>query len=568
MSDIDVSKLYDAVIIGGGPAGLTAAIYLARARYRVLVVEKDHFGGQITITSEVVNYPGVFATSGTELTETMRRQAEAFGAEFLLAEARSLDLAGDIKHVCTSKGTLDCFAVLLATGASPRHVGFAGEEEFRGHGVAYCATCDGEFFTGKDVFVVGGGFAAAEESVFLTKYARHVTILVRDDDFTCAPAAAEEAKSNDKITVLYNTEVEAAGGDSALRWLRYKNLKTDKVEEYRATDGETFGIFVFVGYAPATSLMDGVAATDDRGYALTDAQQMTSADGLFAAGDVCVKTLRQVTTAVGQAAQTATDMERYLKAAQGRTGLVPQGPVSRPAVADAADEPAPQPTAEGEAASSAAASALFDEAMLAQLNAVFSRMTGSLVLRLHPDDRTASRELEGYMDELAKLTDKLSVEHADTAEDDAASLPFVEVCRPGGDGAPNPTGLAFHGVPGGHEFTSFVLGLYNAAGPGQPIDDADRAAIAAIADPVRVKVLVSLSCTMCPETVVSLQRIAADNPLVTVDVFDIVHFPDLRERYNAMSVPCVVVERGGAEQVHFGKKNLAQALELVRAKRL
>ena len=206
--------------------------------------------------------------------------------------------------------------------------------------------------------------------------------------------------------------------------------------------------------------------------------------------------------------------------------------------------------------------------MLAQLNAVFSRMTGSLVLRLHPDDRTASRELEGYMDELAKLTDKLSVEHADTAEDDAASLPFVEVCRPGGDGAPNPTGLAFHGVPGGHEFTSFVLGLYNAAGPGQPIDDADRAAIAAIADPVRVKVLVSLSCTMCPETVVSLQRIAADNPLVTVDVFDIVHFPDLRERYNAMSVPCVVVERGGAEQVHFGKKNLAQALELVRAKRL
>ena len=231
MSDIDVSKLYDAVIIGGGPAGLTAAIYLARARYRVLVVEKDHFGGQITITSEVVNYPGVLATSGTELTETMRRQAEAFGAEFLLAEARSLDLAGDIKHVCTSKGTLDCFAVLLATGASPRHVGFAGEEEFRGHGVAYCATCDGEFFTGKDVFVVGGGFAAAEESVFLTKYARHVTILVRDDDFTCAPAAAEEAKSNDKITVLYNTEVEAAGGDSALRWLRYKNLKTDKVEE-------------------------------------------------------------------------------------------------------------------------------------------------------------------------------------------------------------------------------------------------------------------------------------------------------------------------------------------------
>ena len=161
MADIDIAKLYDAVIVGGGPAGLTAAIYLARARYRVLVVEKEHFGGQITITDEVVNYPGVFSTSGKELTATMQRQAEAFGAEFMLAEVTGLDLTGDIKHVHTTKGDISCLAVLLATGASPRHVGFKGEEEFRGHGVAYCATCDGEFFTGKDVFVVGGGIAAA-----------------------------------------------------------------------------------------------------------------------------------------------------------------------------------------------------------------------------------------------------------------------------------------------------------------------------------------------------------------------------------------------------------------------
>ena len=563
MSTIDVSKLYDAVIIGGGPAGLTAAIYLARARYRVLVVEKDHFGGQITITSEVVNYPGVFATSGTELTDTMRRQAEAFGAEFMLAEVTGLDLAGDVKHVKTTKGEIPCFGVLLATGASPRSVGFKGEDEFRGHGVAYCATCDGEFFTGKDVFVVGGGFAAAEESVFLTKYARHVTILVREDDFTCAPAAAEEAKSDPKITVLYNKEVVEAGGDSALRYLRYRDLKTGEETEYRAPEGETFGIFVFVGYAPATELVRGVADLDPRGYVLTDDAQMTSADGLFAAGDVCVKPLRQVATAVGEAAQTATDMERYLKAAQGRTGLVPQAPVSRPS-AVLADAPAPKPTAEGEVASSASGSALFDDAMLAQLNTVFGRMAAPLALRLHLDDRPVSAELAGYMDELAKLTDKLTVERADTAGDDAAALPYVEVCRVVDGGAAEPTGLAFHGVPGGHEFTSFVLGLYNAAGPGQPIDDADRAAIASINEPAHVKVLVSLSCTMCPETVVSLQRVAADSPQVTVDVFDIAHFGDLRDRYNAMSVPCIVVERGGAEQVHFGKKNLAQALELLQ----
>lgn len=179
---IDRKKLYDVIVIGGGPAGLTAAIYLARARYRVLVLEKEQFGGQITITHEVVNYPGIGKTSGKALTDTMQQQAEAFGAEFLLAEATGLDLNGDIKTVYTGRGDFHCFGVLLATGAHPRKVGFKGEEEHKGRGVAYCATCDGEFFTGKEVFVVGGGFAAAEESVFLTKFARHVTILMITDD--------------------------------------------------------------------------------------------------------------------------------------------------------------------------------------------------------------------------------------------------------------------------------------------------------------------------------------------------------------------------------------------------
>ena len=194
-----MKNLYDVVIIGGGPAGLTAALYLARAKYRVVVVEKENFGGQITITHEVVNYPGVAKTSGKALTETMRQQAESFGAEFMLAEVEGLDLSGDVKKVKTSRGELECFGVLLATGAHPRMVGFKGEEEFRGRGVAYCATCDGEFFTGKDVFVVGGGFAAAEEAVFLTKYARQVTILIRRDDFSCAASAADAARNHPKI---------------------------------------------------------------------------------------------------------------------------------------------------------------------------------------------------------------------------------------------------------------------------------------------------------------------------------------------------------------------------------
>ena len=238
-------KLYDVIVIGGGPAGLTAALYLARAKYRVLVLEKEQFGGQITITHEVVNYPGIGRASGKEITETMRSQGESFGAEFLLAEATHLEVEGDIKTVKTHKGEFYCLGILIATGAHPRPIGFKGEAEHKGLGVAYCATCDGEFFTGKEIFVVGGGYAAAEESVFLTKFARHVTILIRGDDFTCAAAVAEPAKKHKNITVLTNTEVEEVSGEGGLNYIRYKNTKTEKVTEYRADNGDFFGVFVW-----------------------------------------------------------------------------------------------------------------------------------------------------------------------------------------------------------------------------------------------------------------------------------------------------------------------------------
>ena len=535
-----MENLYDVVVIGGGPAGLTAALYLARARYRVVVVEKNHFGGQITITAEVVNFPGVERTSGAALTETMRKQAESFGAEFLLAEVTELDLSGDVKTVRTGRGDLKCFGVLLATGAHPRMVGFQGEAQFRGRGVAYCATCDGEFFTGKDVFVVGGGFAAAEESVFLTKYARHVTILIRGDGFTCAQTTADAARNHEKITVLTNTVVEEVSGDTALRFIRYRNTKTGQVTKHHAADGEAFGVFVFAGYEPATELVQGLAELDEQGYVLTDRSQKTTADGLYAAGDVCVKPLRQVVTAVGDGALAATELERLCAAMQARTGLRPQQPVSR---------------AEEAAAPAEAGSTLFNGDMLSQLHTVFARMASPLILRLFLDETPLSAELRQYMDELAAQSGKLSVEVGDPASAD--HLPCVRVCRADGDW----TGLAFHGVPGGHEFTSFVLGLYNAAGPGQALDEESRAAIQAIQKQTDLQILVSLSCTMCPELVTAAQRIAAENPNITAQVYDLNHFPDLREKYQVMSVPCLVVNSG--EQVSFGKKSIRQLLELL-----
>lgn len=538
-----MKELYDVVVIGGGPAGLSSAIYLARARYRVLVVEKEKFGGQITITHEVVNYPGVGRTSGAELTETMRRQAEYFGAEFMLANVERLELEGDIKTVHTDKGPLKAFGVLLATGAHPRSVGFPGEEEYRGRGVAYCATCDGEFYTGKEVFVIGGGFAAAEEAVFLTKYAKHVNILVRREDFSCARSAADAARSHPKITVLTNTEVEGIFGDDIVRSIRYRNKLTGEVTEYRAEAGDNIGVFVFAGYQPATGLVKGIAELNEQGYIVTDSAMKSSVEGLYAAGDVRIKPLRQVVTATGDGALAATELEKYVASMQRKTGLVPQRPEVKKAPVQVA-APKAETTGSG---------GLFDSQMLAQLETVFSRMAKPLVLKLTLDDRPVSLELKGYMEELAKLSDKLSVEESDEGDD----APVVRVCRADGSW----TGLAFHGVPGGHEFTSFVLGLYNAAGPGQPVEPEAMERIRAIEGSVDMKVLVSLSCTMCPELVTSAQRIAAENPNVTAQVYDLNHYPHMKERYKVMSVPCLVINDG--EKLSFGKKNVKQVLELI-----
>ena len=539
-----MENLYDVIVVGGGPAGLTAALYLARAKYRVLVLEKEQFGGQISITHEVVNYPGIAKTSGKALTDTIQQQAESFGAEFMLAEAIGFDLSGDIKTVRTNQGEHRCFGILLATGAHPRTVGFKGEEEHKGRGVAYCATCDGEFFTGKEIFVVGGGYAAAEESVFLTKFARHVTILVRKDDFSCAASVADQAKNHEKITVLTNTVMEEVSGENGLTYARYKNTATGEVAEYKSK--ETFGVFVFAGYEPATEMLKGIVDLNEQGYIVTDESQKTSADGVYAAGDVCIKPLRQVVTATSDGALAATELEKYVAAMQRKTGLR----------ADAPSVKQSETTVTVDTHESEGSDELFTKEMRQQLDTVFTRMKQPLLLKLYLDKRPISAELESFISALVAISDKLELEVCDRQAQETFA-PCVEVCLADG----TPTGLAFHGVPSGHEFTSFVLGLYNAAGPGQAIDEDTKRQIEAITEAVDIKILVTLSCTMCPDLVVATQRIAAENPNVTAHVYDIRHFENLKEQYNVMSVPCLVINE---EKVLFGKRNIQQILEQLK----
>ena len=544
---VDTENLYDVVIIGGGPAGLSAAIYLTRAKYRVLVLEREQFGGQITITHEVVNYPGVGKCSGKDLTDTMYLQAEYFGADFLMAEATELDLEEDVKIVHTNRGDFKCLGVLLATGAHPKMVGFKGEAEYRGRGVAYCATCDGEFFTGKEVFVIGGGFAAAEESIFLTKFASHVTILIRGEDFSCAEAVAEQARSHEKITVITNTVVEEVKGENGLNYIRYRNRTTNEITEYHAKEGEGFGVFVFVGYAPETDLVKDIAELNEQGYIITDKSQKTSVDGLYAAGDICIKPLRQVVTATSDGALAATELEKYVAKVQSRTGLRTQDPVIREKVFVGKAEK----VSGGDNATQS--DGLFTPEMRTQLETVFERMENPLVLKLCLDNRPVSKELQEYITTLTAMTEKLSLELVTDNSDEFS--PCVKLYRDD-----IYTGLAFHGVPGGHEFTSFVLGIYNAAGPGQSMDEDIRKRIKGIRNQVNIKILVSLSCTMCPDLVIAAQHMAAVGEHITTEVYDIHHYESLKNEYKVMSVPCMVIND---EHVYFGKKNIQQILKIV-----
>ena len=307
--------LYDLIILGAGPAGLSAALYAGRACLKTLLIEKAMPGGQITLTNDIENYPGQLleGESGFSLTERMGQQADKFGVERAYDEITAIDLSGEEKVLTGLSGEYRAKAVILATGAHPKPIGCENEEQFTGRGISFCATCDGMFFRDLDVYVVGGGDSAVEEAIFLTRFARKVTIIHRRDQLRAVKAIQERAFANEKIGFLWNTVVEKVDGEGALAEMTVRNVVTGETTVIRASEADgTFGLFGFVGYAPNTELFEGKVDMD-KGYIVTDEDMRTSVPGVFAAGDLRVKSLRQVITAAADGAIAAMQAAKYIE---------------------------------------------------------------------------------------------------------------------------------------------------------------------------------------------------------------------------------------------------------------
>ena len=310
-----MSEIYDVIILGAGPAGLAAGLYAGRSRLNVLIIEKGQDGGQIAITDEIENYPGqiVEGESGPSLIARMTEQAEKFGAKRVSDMIKEVELEGEVKVLKSEKNEYRGKNVIIATGAHARPIGGKGEGQFRGKGVSYCATCDANFFEDFEVYVVGGGDSAVEEAMYLTKFARKVTIIHRRDELRAAKSIQEKAFKNPKLFFMWDSVVEELEGDDILQAMYVKNVKTGEVTKVEADpeDG-MFGLFGFIGTVPNTKIFEGVIDMDERGYIKTDADMHTNIPGVYAAGDVRVKSLRQVVTAAADGAIAAVQVERSM----------------------------------------------------------------------------------------------------------------------------------------------------------------------------------------------------------------------------------------------------------------
>ena len=542
--------LYDLIIVGAGPAGLSAGLYAGRATLDTLILEGDTVGGQVTTTSVVYNYPAVEKVDGTQLMNQMQKQVTDFGVTIAHDQVEKYQLADEVKLLVGKSGQeYRARSVIIATGAQPRTVGFSGEDEFRGRGVAYCSTCDGELFSGLQIFVIGGGYAAAEEADYLSRFGKHVTVLVRGDHFSCPPLMAARALNNPKVSVKYNTEVKQVTGDDYVAAATLVNNKTGEETVYHVDDGDnTFGIFIYVGTKPATEKLQGLVDLNDQGYIKAAADGATNVPGVYAAGDVIVKNLRQIITAASDGAVAATAAEQYVTAQKQRQGV----PIHT-APAKTATQPVGQTTdLEHQEKVSPHQGNWLTAEIDSRLKPIFARLTKPVTLEVNTDGRALSQQLLSFTTEFASLDDHLTVK---TKEGQGELLPLLKLLDADGQD----TGLHYAGIPTGHELNSLVLGVYNVAGPGQTIDPALADRIKRL-PAAKIRIGVSLTCHFCPDVVAACQRMASLNPGITATMIDLQHFPDLRKSKKIMSVPATMINDA---PVIFGSQSLEQLVAAV-----
>ena len=312
--------MYDVVIIGGGPAGLSAALYLARAKVKTVLLEKSGYGGQIALTQKVKNYPGIYEISGKDLADSIHEQGERYGGEFSFEIAKEIIDENEKKIVITDKRKIECKAIIIATGAAPKKAGFEGEEEFIGKGVSYCATCDGRFFEGKEVFVVGAGYSACQESIFLAQFASKVNLIVRKNELACSGAIVKELNDNSRIKVFYNSKIEKVLGNDFVQRVEIIKSEAGDNEEFvsgieygndtnKFENSEGLGVFVFVGYEPESKIAPKSVNRDESNYIYVDDDKKTSVNGIYAVGDVTHKKVRQVVTSASDGVVAAKIIE-------------------------------------------------------------------------------------------------------------------------------------------------------------------------------------------------------------------------------------------------------------------
>lgn len=308
-------NIYDIIIIGAGPAGLTAALYASRARLKTLVMESTSCVSQAATASHIENYPGFEKISGFDLVEKLKKQAVNFGAEFRQDEVISVKKSsGNAWAVNTSSGNIEALSLIVASGARPKKLDIPGEEEFRGKGVSYCATCDGAFFRDKNIVVVGGGNTAVEEAIFLTKFGKKVTIIHRRDRLRATKIIQERALANKKIEFVWNSVVKEILGKQ-----KVEAIKTEDINDKKTKEIPCDGVFMLIGYAPNTDFLKGTLSINNSGYILTDENMKTSKEGIFAAGDARKKLLLQIITACGEGATAATSARLYVEELKGTT---------------------------------------------------------------------------------------------------------------------------------------------------------------------------------------------------------------------------------------------------------